>query len=316
MNEFSEKITAARKAKGLSQEAAAELLSVSRQAVAKWENGKSRPSAENLLALSKLYGIPPEELSPVLPSAGSRKTSHFAGIFCGASAVFAALAAAAAVFGKAGIGTALCCFIIALPVQLFVHLYFRSSISGGDFSGIAGFDDSVEYNIPAVKSYLEKLDLTLCALCTAHTGFLALSGCFAPSSRLLPALMLLFCSMYVGEILVFNIKFSAKIYVHKEDYLRAKRSYPSVCIFIAFLLISIVEMLLVFENYGIENNSAPALISVGIMLPAWAAALCGFFLEQRRLSESESSGFGKAFATCYVIALLLAAALSFAVKFA
>ena len=81
MNEFSEKITAARKAKGLSQEAAAELLSVSRQAVAKWENGKSRPSAENLLALSKLYGIPPEELSPVLPSAGSRKTSHFAGIF-------------------------------------------------------------------------------------------------------------------------------------------------------------------------------------------------------------------------------------------
>ena len=138
MNEFSEKITAARKAKGLSQEAAAELLSVSRQAVAKWENGKSRPSTENLLALSKLYGIPPEELSPVLPSAGSRKTASFAGIFCGASAVFAALAAAASIFGKAGIGTALCCFIIALPVQLFVHLYFRSSISGGDFSGIDG----------------------------------------------------------------------------------------------------------------------------------------------------------------------------------
>ena len=316
MNEFSEKITAARKAKGLSQKAAAELLSVSRQAVAKWENGKSRPSAESLLALSKLYGIPPEELSPVLPSAGSRKTSHFAGIFCGASAVFAALAAAAAVFGKAGIGTALCCFIIALPVQLFVHLYFRSSISGGDFSGIAGFDDSVEYNIPAVKSYLEKLDLTLCALCTAHTGFLALSGFFAPPSRLLPALMLLFCSMCVGEILVFNIKFSAKIYVHEEDYLRAKRSYPSVCIFIAFLLMSIAEMLLVFEHYGIENSSAPALISVGIMLPAWAAAICGFLLEQRRLSESESSGFGKAFAVCYIIALLLAASLPFAAKFA
>lgn len=316
MNEFSEKITAARKAKGLSQEAAAELLSVSRQAVAKWENGKSRPSAENLLALSKLYGIPPDELSPVPLSASSRKASHFAGIFCGASAVFAALAAAAAVFGKAGIGTALCCFIIALPVQLFVHLYFRSSISGGDFSGIAGFDDSVEYNIPAVKSYLEKLDLTLCALCTTHTGILALYGFFAPPSRLLPALMLLFCSMCVGEILVFNIKFSAKIYVHKEDYLRAKRSYPSVCIFIAFLLMSIAEMLLVFEHYGIENSSAPALISVGIMLPAWAAAICGFLLEQRRLSETESSGFGKAFAVCYIIALLLAASLPFAAKFA
>ena len=73
MNEFSEKITAARKAKGLSQEAAAELLSVSRQAVAKWENGKSRPSAENLLALSKLYGIPPEELSPFCPPRAAAK---------------------------------------------------------------------------------------------------------------------------------------------------------------------------------------------------------------------------------------------------
>ena len=62
MNEFSEKITAARKAKGLSQEAAAELLSVSRQAVAKWENGKSVPSNERLERLSEITGLSVENL--------------------------------------------------------------------------------------------------------------------------------------------------------------------------------------------------------------------------------------------------------------
>ena len=46
----------------MTQEFVAERLGVSRQAVSKWENGSSEPSTSNLLALSKLYGISPEEL--------------------------------------------------------------------------------------------------------------------------------------------------------------------------------------------------------------------------------------------------------------
>ena len=46
----------------MTQEFVAEHLGVSRQAVSKWENGTSDPSTANLLALAKLYDIPPEEL--------------------------------------------------------------------------------------------------------------------------------------------------------------------------------------------------------------------------------------------------------------
>ena len=74
MSEFSEKITAARKNRGLSQETAAELLCVSRQAIAKWENGKSYPSTENLLAVSRLYGISVDELCP--PSIPEQKNKN------------------------------------------------------------------------------------------------------------------------------------------------------------------------------------------------------------------------------------------------
>ncbi len=46
----------------MTQEFVAESIGVSRQAVSKWENGTSDPSASNLLALSKLYGVSIEEL--------------------------------------------------------------------------------------------------------------------------------------------------------------------------------------------------------------------------------------------------------------
>ena len=46
----------------MTQEFVAESIGVSRQAVSKWETGAADPSTANLLALSKLYGVSPEEL--------------------------------------------------------------------------------------------------------------------------------------------------------------------------------------------------------------------------------------------------------------
>ena len=47
---------------GMSQELLAERLGVSRQAVSKWETGAAEPSTSNLLALAKVFDIPPEQL--------------------------------------------------------------------------------------------------------------------------------------------------------------------------------------------------------------------------------------------------------------
>ena len=57
-----ETIRNVRQEKKLSQEFVAEALGVSRQAVSKWENGTSDPSTSNLIALSKLFDIPVEDL--------------------------------------------------------------------------------------------------------------------------------------------------------------------------------------------------------------------------------------------------------------
>jgi len=54
---FAEKLTVLRKQNNYSQEALAEKLHVSRQAISKWERGESMPDTENLRALAKLYSV-------------------------------------------------------------------------------------------------------------------------------------------------------------------------------------------------------------------------------------------------------------------
>ena len=69
------RIRDARQRRGLSQEKVAELVGVSRQAVAKWESGQSAPSTENLLRLAEVLGttadllMAPTEPEPALTEA-------------------------------------------------------------------------------------------------------------------------------------------------------------------------------------------------------------------------------------------------------
>lgn len=54
---FGEKLQALRKARRWSQEELAGQINVSRQALGKWESGASVPDTENVIALSRLFGV-------------------------------------------------------------------------------------------------------------------------------------------------------------------------------------------------------------------------------------------------------------------
>lgn len=60
-----EKIRQLRKGKGLTQDAVASALEISRQAIAKWESNQSSPSTENLVKLATLFEVSLEELVDV-----------------------------------------------------------------------------------------------------------------------------------------------------------------------------------------------------------------------------------------------------------
>ena len=57
-----EKLAFLRRAKGLCQQELADEMNVSRQAVSKWESGNVMPSLDNLIYLSRLYGVPIDSL--------------------------------------------------------------------------------------------------------------------------------------------------------------------------------------------------------------------------------------------------------------
>lgn len=60
--EIANRLVELRRNKGLSQEELAEKLGISRQAVSKWERAESSPDIDNIIMLSRLYGVSVDEL--------------------------------------------------------------------------------------------------------------------------------------------------------------------------------------------------------------------------------------------------------------
>lgn len=74
--ELNERLARLRKEHGLSQNDLADQLKVSRQAVSRWEQGLAMPSSDNLIYLSKLYGITLDELIHGKKEGGAEKNQN------------------------------------------------------------------------------------------------------------------------------------------------------------------------------------------------------------------------------------------------
>ena len=54
---LADRIQSLKKIKGITQEALADTLGVSRQAVSKWESGQSEPETDKIIGLSEYFGV-------------------------------------------------------------------------------------------------------------------------------------------------------------------------------------------------------------------------------------------------------------------
>ena len=76
---FGENLQALRRQHGLTQEAFAAQLKVSRQAVSKWETGQSVPDLDKIIKLADLFGVTVDELvrEADIPSSGTPEHPNF-----------------------------------------------------------------------------------------------------------------------------------------------------------------------------------------------------------------------------------------------
>lgn len=291
-NQLAENLMSYRKKKGLSQEKIAEYLEVSRQAVTKWETNTSKPNSDNLIKLAQLFEV---DVDTLLGNEGGEKSStqgevsigKMSWIFIGISALcILAYIIHSALTDIFSVGIFICMFILCIPIQLFLHIYFSNAIKNNSFNGIAGFDDKIEYNIFEVKKLLVQIDLHIGIMSTVYIFLLCvINGINLKMQWFNSVLIVAYILNFITSIEMINYKMIDKIYRREDDRKRAKRSIPVTAIFSLILCAGIGMAVIVFEIKGIENNTLPAMKICGLLLLSIMSATTGFLFENSKIKK-------------------------------
>lgn len=291
-NQLAENLMHYRKKKGLSQEKVAEYMEVSRQAVTKWEANISKPSSENLIKLAQLFEV---DVDTLLGNGENQKSSTqekisigkvpwiFIGISVLCILIYIINSALMDIFS---IGIVICMFILCVPIQLFLHIYFSNAIKNNSFNGIAGFDDKIEYNIYEVKKLLIQIELHIEILSTVYIFLLCvINGMNLKMQWLNGILIVVYLLNFITSIVMSNYKMIDKIYLREDDKKRAKHSLPLTIIYTLLLCVGMGITVMVFEVKEIENNTLPAMKICGLLLLGITSATAGFLLENSKIKK-------------------------------
>ena len=296
-NQLGENIAIFRKEKGLSQEKVAEYMAVSRQAVTKWESNISRPSSDNLIKLAELFDVSVDTLLGNKESDNAQISTNT--VMSKAPAIFIvfsmvcviAYIVASSMLSIFNFGTIICMFVVCFPIQLFIHTYLSNAVKRDSFTGIAGFDERIEYNYIEVKKMLVEIDLQIGMLSSACVFLLCAINCADLNISWMNGLLIMLYSLnFIITILINNYRSINKIYCKEEDKKRAIKSIPITVVYILLLFAGIGITALLFELRGIENNTIPAMKLSGLLLVGVFVATIGFFVENnniRKWSENE-----------------------------
>ena len=291
-DQLAENLMYYRKKKGLSQEKVSEYLEVSRQAVTKWEANTSRPSSGNLIKLAQLFEVDVETL---LGNGNKEKTStqgeisvgKMPWVFIGISVLciltYMIHSALTDIFS---VGIFICMFILCIPIQLFLHIYFSNAIKNDSFHGIAGFDDRIEYNICEVKKLLIQIDLHIGILSAVSIFLLCvINGVNLKMQWFNGILIVVYILNFFTSIEMSNYKMADKIYRREDDRKRAKRSILVTAIYTLIFCVGIGIIGIVFEAKGIENNTLPAMKVCGLLILGIMSATIGFLFEKSKIKK-------------------------------
>ena len=291
-NQLAENLMNYRKKKGLSQEKVSEYLEVSRQAVTKWEANTSRPSSDNLIKLAQLFEV---DVDTLLGNGDREKSStqrevstgKMPWIFIGISVLcilaYIIHSVLADIFS---IGIFIGMFIVCIPIQLFLHVYFSNAIKNDSFNGIAGFDDKIEYNICEVKKLLAQIDLHIGILSTVSIFlFCVINGLDLKMQWFNGILIVVYILNFITGIEISNYKMIDNIYRREDDRKRAKRSIPVTVIYTLILCVGIGMTGIVFEVRGIENNTLAAMKICGLLILGIMCATKGFLVENHKIKK-------------------------------
>ena len=305
--DFGKKLSELRKQNGISQEKLAEMVGVSRQAVTKWESGKSNPDTENLIRLAEIFGISLDELClgeiPKKPEAKIHIGGHILALL--SLLIVAAYCTIGGITGNFDGEVLILLIILAIPMHCFTHLIFWGMVKSGEFSMLAGYDSSVKYDTENMKRYVAGIDFMTGFETVSYLFIISATSLIVPEMELYGILLVGYIISYVAGILFIGYKYGDKIYCDPKDTKASKRGMPSSVILIVLLLGSVFWFMLLFEIKGYENNTLTPFPMLGMMFISIGFALAGYLFESKRLKKADEHAplFGKHFIVLNFLAL-------------
>lgn len=320
----------------ISQEKLAEILGVSRQAVTKWENDKTAPATENLFRLAEVLGISmgeltgselereEEKLRKILAKEEEKVTKEMteSGRLPSVCSIISCIIlilyfVLGIVYKQLDMGTAILMIVVAVMMQMFVHLYFSNAVKSGNFGGIAGYDSKTEYCISELKRLLARMDRHIGIVSTGCMALLfagALAGMLMPeigekeSAIFLAAVSGAYFLEFIFSIAYFNYQSIDDIFVNDIDKQRSRAGWVSSVVFLLFIIGTGVECIILFAVKNIKNNTAPAMQCGAYVILICIIAGAGLFAEQSRVKKMKSFEKkyrpGKGFAVSVIGALV------------
>ena len=290
---FGPRLAGLRRAAGLTQQQLAERLYVTRQAVSRWESGRTQPDLAGLQGLAQALGCTLEQLvgglePPAGPDEGLRRTCRW--VFWSKVLLAAVQIGLWLWMGKpAGVWLP----AILLLCDGSVYLPLEAMVRSGDFTLLAGFDRRLHYHRPTLIRMVQMIDLTvqLNGLAWILIGFLL---CLPMSAETwqwgFPVLVVGYIlGMLVGIFMV-NFKYNSSLLPDEGERRRSHASLPVLVIWGVVFCIQLGLCIGLAVVYRIPNNTPGALVQMGWGMPGMVLSFALLFWEMHRADKSAQAG--------------------------
>lgn len=191
-----------------------------------------------------------------------------------------------AITARIDAGTCILLFIMAIPIELFVHAYFTFCIKNNTFTLVAGYDGSIEVNREELKALLATIDFAFCAIstsCIVLTSVLNLL--WIGPNWMNGVIVAVYTIDLIAAVLVAGQRSQSKIYIHEIDLLRAQKGMKVAIGYLIALLLIIGGAVAGIILNNAENNSPSALGITFLMLLGIAIITVIFFIANNKIKK-------------------------------
>lgn len=139
-NSFGSNLSLLRKRAGLSQEALAEQLNVSRQAISNWERNLNEPDIDTIHRISELLHVSASDLLEGPSGSGTTEPPKIKPVLTIISIVLAVIHLALGICGFVNIAAVIFFPVMCAFVQSIIYIAFTMMMKSGNYDMLAGFD--------------------------------------------------------------------------------------------------------------------------------------------------------------------------------